>query len=102
MATIFSDGSGAERRSVSRPRADDDSGLGELLRHARERRTLTLEQVSQETKIPRRHLEALERNNLAALPGGFYRRAEIRVFARAVGLDPAVALAALERTPGRP
>jgi cytoskeletal protein RodZ len=83
----------------------DHAGLGELLRRARERRGLTLEQISNETKIPQRHLEALERDNLAAVPGGFYRRAEIRTYARAVNLDQNLALAELERAlepPGVP
>jgi len=70
--------------------------LGELLRHAREDRGLTLDTIAKETKIPRRHLEALEHDNLAATPGPFYQRAEIRAYARAVGLDQNRALARLE------
>jgi len=70
--------------------------LGELLRHAREDRGLTLDTIAKETKIPRRHLEALEHDNLAATPGPFYQRAEIRAYARAVGLDQGRALARLE------
>ena len=79
------------------PSADPGrTSLGEMLRLARERRGLTLEKVASETKIPQRHLEALEHDNLTALPAGFYRRAEIRAYARAVGLDPSLALAQLE------
>lgn len=70
--------------------------LGEFLRHARERRGFTLEGLAYETKIPQRHLEALERDNLSAIPAAFYRRAEIRAYARAVGLDQGVTLARLE------
>jgi cytoskeleton protein RodZ len=72
------------------------SSLGELLRRAREHRGLTLERIAKETKIPQRHLEAIERDNLAVIPAGFYQRAEIRAYARAVGLDQGVALAQLE------
>ena len=61
--------------------------LGELLRHEREGRGLTLQQVADETKIPPRHLESLERGNLAAIPGGTYRRGEVIAYANAVGLD---------------
>jgi cytoskeleton protein RodZ len=75
---------------------DAGSSLGELLRHAREDRGLTLETIANETKIPRRHLEALEHDNLAAAPGRFYQRAEIRAYARAVGIDQKHALARLE------
>ncbi len=75
----------------------DSAGLGELLRCARERCGLTVDQISNETRIPRHHLEALERDNLTAVPGAFYRRAEIRAYARAVHLDQNLALAQLER-----
>lgn len=71
--------------------------LGTLLKEARLQRGLTLEQVAQQTKIRQRHLEALERDDLAAVPNAFYRRAEIRTFAQAVHLDERLAIAALER-----
>jgi cytoskeletal protein RodZ len=92
-----SESSGTGRSAHTRTHENDRGGLGELLRHARERRGLTVEQIANETKIPRRHLEALEHNNFAAVPGGFYRRAEIRAYARAVSLDQNLALAQLER-----
>jgi cytoskeletal protein RodZ len=76
--------------------AAHSAGLGELLRGARQRRGLTLQQISQETKIPRRHLEALEHDNLATLPGAFYQRAEVRAYAQVVHLDQHLALAQLE------
>jgi len=72
------------------------TGLGELLRSARARRGFALQQVSNETKIPQRYLEALEQDRLEALPGGFYGRAHVRAYARAVQLDPGL-LAQLER-----
>jgi cytoskeletal protein RodZ len=78
----------------------DTVGLGELLRRARESRGLTLEQISNETKIPYRHLKAIEHDNITAVPGDFYRRAEVRAYARAVQLDQSVALAELERASG--
>ena len=81
------------------PPASGDLGstsLGELLRHAREDRGLTIDTIANETKIPRRHLEALEHDDLAATPGPFYQRAEIRAYARAVGVDQNHALARLE------
>ena len=67
-----------------------------MLRRARELRGLTLERVARETKIPQRHLEAFERDNLTAVPSGFYQRAELRTYAQAVGLDQRLALAELE------
>jgi cytoskeletal protein RodZ len=71
--------------------------LGELLRVARERRGLSLQQIAHETKIPQRHLEALERGDLDALPGAAYRRGEVVAFADAVGVEREVALQHLDR-----
>ena len=71
--------------------------LGELLRQARERRGLTLDDVARQTRIPKRHLEQLELNSLAGIPPGMYQRAEVRTYADAVGLDPQLALVALGR-----
>jgi cytoskeleton protein RodZ len=76
--------------------------FGDFLRSARERRGLTLQQIANETKIPRRLLDALEHGNLDAVPGGMYQRAEIRAYAKAVGLDQAVALTELQRALGTP
>ena len=71
--------------------------LGDLLRLAREGQGLTLEDIALSTRIPKRHLEALEQNNLAALPPGPYRRGEVLAYASAVGVDPDLAIAALTR-----
>jgi len=76
--------------------------LGEILRQARERQGLTLDEVARRTRIPRRHLEALERNSLAGIPPGMYQRAEVRAYADAVGLDPQLALVALGRAQATP
>lgn len=73
------------------------TAFGDFLRTAREQRGLTLQQISNETKIPRRLLESLEHGDLGAVPAGMYQRAEIRAYAKAVGLDQAVALSELER-----
>ena len=75
----------------------DGAAFGEFLRQARERRGLTLQQISSETKIPWRHLDALEHRQLNAVPGGTYRRGEIRAYAEVVGLDKAIALERLDR-----
>jgi cytoskeletal protein RodZ len=75
----------------------DGAAFGEFLRQARERRGLTLQQISSETKIPFRHLDALEHGRLNAVPAGPYRRGEIRAYAEVVGLDKAIALERLDR-----
>jgi hypothetical protein len=73
------------------------SAVGELLRRARESRGLTLDSIARQTKIPLRRLEAIERDDAAAWTHEFYRRAEARTYARAVGVDPNLVSAELER-----
>jgi len=79
MATVYSAGPGLHEGGTT--------SVGQLLRRARERRGLSLQEIAKETKLPQRHLEALEQDNLTLLPAAFYQRAEIRAYARAVGLD---------------
>ena len=62
--------------------------FGGKLRQARERRGVSLRQVSTSTKIAAAALEALERNDISRLPGGIFSRAFVRAYAIEVGLDP--------------
>lgn len=62
--------------------------FGRKLRDARERRGLSLRQISNSTKISMLTLEALERNDIARLPGGIFGRGVVRSYALEVGLDP--------------
>jgi cytoskeleton protein RodZ len=62
--------------------------FGRRLREARERRGLSLRQIASATKISMITLEALERNDIARLPGGIFSRAFVRSYALEVGLDP--------------
>ena len=64
------------------------SEFGNKLRAARERRGLSLRQIANATKISMITLEALERNDIARLPGGIFSRAFVRSYALEVGLDP--------------
>jgi cytoskeletal protein RodZ len=96
MATSASDSSNTNFHDTpTTTKADERVLVGELLRHGRERRGMSLEQVATETKIPLRHLQALERDDHSVVPDGLYRRAKIRAYARAVHLDQ-VAFAQLE------
>ena len=96
MATVSAPTSEDRRVQVRHSDRSASKSLGEMLRRARELRGLTLERIALETKIPQRHLEAFERDNLTAVPSGFYQRAELRTYAQAVGLDQRLALAELE------
>lgn len=57
------------------------------MRDAREAAGLQLAEVAARTRVPLRHLEALERGDFAALPGITYCAGFTRAYARAVGLD---------------
>ncbi len=84
-------------RAQSLDSAADQIAFGELLRGARERCGISLQQIANETKIPQRHLESLERGQLTATPGGTYTRGEVIAYASVVRLDRQIALAHLER-----
>lgn len=62
-------------------------GPGARLRAAREALRLELAHVAAETRIPLRHLEAIEANNFESLPSRAYAIGFSRTFAKAVGLD---------------
>jgi hypothetical protein len=66
------------------------AGPGATLRAAREALRLELSQVAAETRIPLRHLAAIEDDNFETLPSRAYAIGFSRTFAKAVGLDPAV------------
>ena len=63
------------------------SGLGPLLRAAREARGLTISDVAAATRISERALLAMERERFHLLPGGIFRRTYVKAYAEAVGLD---------------
>lgn len=62
-------------------------GVGARLLRARELKGLTRAQLAAVTKIPERHLDAIERGNFAAFPASTYAIGFSRSYARAVGLD---------------
>ncbi len=61
--------------------------FGETLRKEREKRGITLEAVSDGTKIGSRFLRALETEQFDQLPGGVFNKGFVRAYARHVGLD---------------
>ena len=64
-------------------------GVGSWLRQAREAKGLSIGEVAARTKIPPRHLAALEAEEYEKVPGGIFVRGHLRATATAVGLDPA-------------
>jgi hypothetical protein len=61
--------------------------VGLELRQARERRELTLQQLSDITKISTRVLRAIEASDESCLPATVYTRAFVKSYANEVGLD---------------
>ena len=61
--------------------------FGEKLKLEREKRKVTLEQISVSTKIGTRMLQALEEDKFSQLPGGIFNKGFVRAYARCVGLD---------------
>ncbi|MGH3146377.1 MAG: helix-turn-helix domain-containing protein [Rubrobacter sp.] len=69
------------------PNGESKSGLGRILEQARRDQGLTLEDVEQATKIRKRYLMGLEREEYAMLPDGVYARGFLKTYANYLGLD---------------
>jgi cytoskeletal protein RodZ len=63
------------------------ASIGEQLRLAREGRGIPLREISDQTRISVRYLEAIESNDYGRLPGGVFNRSFIKAYARCVGYD---------------
>jgi cytoskeletal protein RodZ len=67
--------------------------FGERLKRERELREVTLEEITQATRIGARFLEALENEQWEKLPGGVFNRGFVRSIAHYLGLDEEAFLA---------
>ena len=72
--------------------------IGEKLRLAREARGIALREISEQTRISIRYLEAIEGDDYKRLPGGIFNRSFIRAYAKFVGVDEHAALEDYSRT----
>lgn len=63
------------------------ANVGERLRAAREALGLDISEIAARTRIPQRHLEAIEASNYAGLPSVTYAMGFAKAYARAVGVD---------------
>lgn len=63
------------------------ASIGEQLRLAREGRGVGLREISDQTRISVRYLEAIEANDYSRLPGGVFNRSFIKAYARYIGYD---------------
>ena len=72
--------------------------IGEKLRLAREARGIALREISEQTRISIRYLEAIETDDYKRLPGGIFNRSFIRAYAKFIGYDEHQALEDYART----
>ena len=68
------------------------TSIGEKLRLARETRGIALRDISDQTRISMRYLQAIETDDYRRLPGGIFNRSFIRAYAKQVGYDEQQAL----------
>jgi cytoskeletal protein RodZ len=61
--------------------------FGERLKHEREKRKISLDEVSNATKISTRMLRAIEQEQFGLLPGGIFNKSFVRSYARHLGLN---------------
>jgi cytoskeletal protein RodZ len=64
------------------------TSLGEQLRLARRAKSKSLEDISRDTNISKRYLQALEEDDYDILPGSAYVKGFLSNYAKCVGLDP--------------
>jgi helix-turn-helix protein/GAF domain-containing protein len=62
--------------------------FGARLREQRERRQIPLTTIAEQTKIGLTLLEGLERDDTSRWPAGIFRRAFVKSYATAIGLEP--------------
>ena len=62
--------------------------VGTRLREARERLGITLQQVSDSTKLSTTVLQHIERNEFDRLPGGIFTKGHLRAYAAKVRVNP--------------
>jgi cytoskeletal protein RodZ len=62
--------------------------LGRQLQKEREKKGISLKDISLQTKISLRYLEAIENDRLDLLPGGFFTRQILKSYLVSIGLNP--------------
>jgi len=66
---------------------DKKEELGDFFREKREKKNITLEKVSKETRLAKTILLAIETGSFEDLPGGFFNIGIIKAYAKYLGLD---------------
>ncbi len=66
---------------------EEGLGIGAELKRAREERGLSFEEIERATKIRRRYLEGLEREDYSVMPAAVYVQGFLKTYANYLGLD---------------
>ncbi len=74
----------------------DSESLGILLKRARELRGISLEEVSEATRIRPNYLRAIEQNQLDQLPGLVFLKGYVKSYVNYVGLNSDEVMTVLE------
>ena len=64
-----------------------EASFGDDLRKAREQLGLSIEAISDATKVSSKHIRSLEAGQFGELPGGVFRRGFVRSYVGALGLE---------------
>jgi cytoskeleton protein RodZ len=67
--------------------SNGEAKIGRILEQKRKEKGLSLEEVEQATKIRKRYLDGLEREDYAVLPAGVYAQGFLKTYANYLGLD---------------
>ena len=67
--------------------SNGEAKIGRILEQERKKKGLSLEEVEQATKIRKRYLDGLEREDYAVLPAGVYAQGFLKTYANYLGLD---------------
>ena len=76
-----------ENTPQKRESAEQSVSFGRELQLERQRRRISLESIADGTKVPIRHLRALEQEEYSQLPGGIFNKGILRNYCSYVGLD---------------
>src|SRR5216684_500639 len=76
-----------DRDPQPQPQPSELASFGEELRREREIRGISLKEIADATKISKRFLEAIERNDHKTLPAPVFTRGFVREYARYLGLN---------------
>lgn len=81
-------------------RDPQDVSVGKFLQQEKERKGLSLEAVSQVTRISLRNLEAIENDEFVSLPAPIFIRSFLKTYASTIGLDSDKVIALYETQTG--